>query len=282
MGLNRYIAPPGFPENQGLYDSRNEHDACGIGFVANIKGRKSHAIVEQGLQVLVNLTHRGAVGADPKSGDGAGILIQIPDTFYREECAKLGFDLPDAGDYGVGMIFLPQDPARRKACEDAIAMYTAEEGQSLLGWRDVPLDVSDLGESVKENTPVIRQVFIGRGSNCADTDALERKLFVIRKQATRENDETSNSLGDFYVVSLSARTVVYKGLVLADQVAAFYPEIQDERVVSALALVHQRFSTNTFPAWRLAHPFQKDSRIPQVSITRWNCLCAVVIPFRMR
>ena len=270
MGLNRYIAPPGFPENQGLYDSRNEHDACGIGFVANIKGRKSHAIVEQGLQVLVNLTHRGAVGADPKSGDGAGILIQIPDTFYREECAKLGFDLPDAGDYGVGMIFLPQDPARRKACEDAIAMYTAEEGQSLLGWRDVPLDVSDLGESVKENTPVIRQVFIGRGSNCADTDALERKLFVIRKQATRENDETSNSLGDFYVVSLSARTVVYKGLVLADQVAAFYPEIQDERVVSALALVHQRFSTNTFPAWRLAHPFRMICHNGEINTMRGN------------
>jgi glutamate synthase (NADPH/NADH) large chain len=166
---------------QGLYHPSNEHDACGVGFVAHIKGKKSHVIVEQGLTVLKNLTHRGAVGWDPKLSDGAGLLIQIPDRFYREEMARQGVKLPPAGQYGVGMVFLPQEPASRIACEYEIERAIKEEGQILLGWRDVPCDNSGLGESVKKIEPVIRQVFIGRGRGVTVTDALERKLYIIVK-----------------------------------------------------------------------------------------------------
>ena len=260
----------GFPERQGLYDPRNEHDACGIGFVANIKGRKSHEIVKQGLQVLVNLTHRGAVGADPKAGDGAGILIQIPDAFYREECAAIGFELPPAGDYGVGLVYLPRGKAARENCQSIIEKTVIDEGQTVLGWRDMPVDNSDLGESVLETEPVIRQIFVGRGDNCADTDALERKLFVIRKVARNEISPLGPDYIDFYTPSFSARTVVYKGMILADQVETFYKDLQDERVVSALALVHQRFSTNTFPAWRLAHPFRMICHNGEINTLRGN------------
>ena len=260
----------GFPERQGLYDPRNEHDACGIGFVANIKGRKSHEIVKQGLQVLVNLTHRGAVGADPKAGDGAGILIQIPDAFYREECAALGFELPPAGDYGVGLVYLPRGEAARENCQSIIEKTVIDEGQTVLGWRNMPVDNSDLGESVLATEPVIRQIFVGRGDNCADTDALERKLFVIRKAARNEISPLGQDYIDFYTPSFSARTVVYKGMILANQVETFYTDLQDERVVSALALVHQRFSTNTFPAWRLAHPFRMICHNGEINTLRGN------------
>ena len=171
------------PPKRGLYDPANEHDACGVGFVCNIKGIKRHAIVRQGLQILENLTHRGAVGADPLAGDGAGILLQIPHGFLREECAAAGIELPDEGDYGVGMVFLPQQTQSRARCEAVIAEFVAAEGQALLGWRDVPTDNSCLGQSVLPLEPVVRQVFIGRGSDCADVDSFERKLFVIRKQA---------------------------------------------------------------------------------------------------
>ena len=261
---------PGFPERQGLYDPRNEHDACGIGFVANIKGRKSHEIIKQGLQVLVNLTHRGAVGADPKAGDGAGILIQIPDAFYREECAILGFKLPSQGEYGVGLVYLPRGKAAREKCQVIIEQTVITEGQTVLGWRDMPVDNSDLGESVLATEPVIRQIFVGRGDNCPDTDALERKLFVIRKAARNEISPLGLDYIDFYTVSFSARTVVYKGMVLANQVETFYKDLQDERVVSALALVHQRFSTNTFPAWRLAHPFRMICHNGEINTLRGN------------
>ena len=179
--MSRPVWPqaPGLPPKQGLYDPRNEHDNCGLGFIADIKNRKSHEIVRQGLQILINLDHRGAVGADPLAGDGAGILIQIPDSLDSEECSKLGFDLPGIGDYAVGMVFLPQNKVTRIACINAFDSVVAEEGQSIIGWRDLPVDNSVLGESVKPIEPVIRQVFICRGKNCIDADAFERKLFVI-------------------------------------------------------------------------------------------------------
>ncbi|MCK9202095.1 MAG: glutamate synthase-related protein [Gallionella sp.] len=256
---------------QGLYDPRQERDACGVGFVAHIKGKQSHDMVRQGLQILENLTHRGAVGADPLAGDGAGILIQIPDRFLREEMGWGNIQLPAAGDYGVGMMFLPRDAAARAACEQAVADKIAAEGQALLGWRDVPVDSSGLGESVKKVEPVVRQVFIARGANCADQDAFERKLFVIRKTAEHAVRGLKGNQGKgFYIPSLSSRTIVYKGMLLSDQVGKYYLDLQDERVASALALVHQRFSTNTFPTWDLAHPFRMIAHNGEINTVRGN------------
>ena len=259
------------PAAQGLYDPRNEHDACGVGFVAHIKGVRSHAIVKQGLQILKNLTHRGAVGADPLAGDGAGILIQIPDAFLREEMAAQGVKLPAPGSYGVGMVFLPKEPASRLACEAAIERAVRAEGQVLLGWRDVPVDNAGLGESVKRIEPVVRQVFIGHGPDVTVTDALERKLYVIRKSSGHAIQALHLAHGkEFYVPSMSARTLVYKGMLLADQVGAYYRDLQDARVVSALSLVHQRFSTNTFPTWDLAHPFRMIAHNGEINTLRGN------------
>ena len=262
---------PSFPQAQGLYNPENEHDACGVGFVANIKGKKSHAIVDQGLQILKNLVHRGAVGFDPKLGDGAGILIQMPDKFLREEMAKQGVTLPPAGQYGVGMIFLPQEPASRFACEYEIERAIKDEGQALLGWRDVPVDNSDLAETAKKLEPVIRQVFIGRGAGVTVTDALERKLYIIRKSSGHAIQALHLEHGkEFYVPSMSARTIVYKGMLLAQQVGPYYKDLHDPRVVSALALVHQRFSTNTFPTWDLAHPFRMIAHNGEINTLRGN------------
>jgi glutamate synthase (NADPH) large chain len=262
---------PGLPELQGLYDPAHERDACGVGFVAHIKGKKSHGIVEQGLLILRNLTHRGAVGADPKASDGAGILIQIPDKFLREEMAKQGVKLPPAGQYGVGMVFLPREPASRFACEYEIERAVKDEGQILLGWRDVPVDSSDLGESVTLVEPVIRQVFVGRGAGVTVTDALERKLYIIRKSAGHAIQALKLAHGkEFYVPSMSARTIVYKGMLLARQVGAYYRDLQDPRAISALALVHQRFSTNTFPSWSLAHPFRMICHNGEINTLRGN------------
>ncbi|WP_231848832.1 class II glutamine amidotransferase [Paramagnetospirillum magneticum] len=258
----------GLPEAQGLYDPRHEHDACGVGFIVDIKNRKSHDIVRDGLEILVNLTHRGAVGADPKAGDGAGILIQIPDSFLREEAAKLGITLPPEGSYGAGCVFLPQDASIRKACEAHCEALIKAEGQVLLGWRDVPTDSSSLGHSVLPTVPVVRMVFIGKGQGVADQNAFERKLFVIRKQMSNKAPEGSER--DFYIPSLSTRTLIYKGMLLADQVGVFYQELSDERMVSALAMVHQRFSTNTFPSWRLAHPFRMISHNGEINTLRGN------------
>ena len=261
----------GLPTSQGLYHPAHEHDACGVGFIANIKARKSHAIVEQGLQILKNLTHRGAVGADPLAGDGAGILLQIPDKFFREEMAQKGVKLPPVGQYGAGMVFLPREPASRLACEYEIERAIKDEGKVLLGWRDVPCDNSGLGESVKKIEPVIRQVFIGRGGGVTVTDALERKLYVIRKSAGHAIQALKLAHGkEFYVPSMSARTIVYKGMLLADQVGRYYKDLQDPRVVSALALVHQRFSTNTFPTWDLAHPFRLIAHNGEINTLRGN------------
>ncbi|MDP1636121.1 MAG: glutamate synthase subunit alpha, partial [Gallionellaceae bacterium] len=261
----------GLPEQQGLYDPRQEHDACGVGFVAHIKGKQSHGIVCQGLQILENLTHRGAVGADPLAGDGAGILLQIPDAFLRAQCAAQGVMLPEAGSYGVGMLFLSRDAVIRAACEQILIDRIAAEGQQLLGWRNVPVDRSGLGESVKDSEPVIRQVFIGRGANCADADAFERKLFVIRKTVEHAVRNLPNGQDKgFYIPSLSSRTIIYKGMLLANQVGKYYLDLQDESVVSALALVHQRFSTNTFPTWDLAHPFRMIAHNGEINTVRGN------------
>ncbi|MBU3990826.1 MAG: hypothetical protein KJ702_16130 [Gammaproteobacteria bacterium] len=224
-----------YPSQQGLYDPAFEHDACGVGFIAHIKNQKSHAIVEQGLQILKNLEHRGATGYDPLLGDGAGILIQIPDRFYHVEMARQGIELPPAGEYGVGMMFLPQSDASRRACEAAIERTIRYEGLKLIGWRDVPRDNSGLAQAAQDREPVIRQVFVGWGQTvrpgALDTDALERKLYIIRKasghaiQALKLPDVKM-----FYVPSMSARTVVYKGMLLANQVGEYYLDLQDERV----------------------------------------------------
>ncbi len=261
----------GRPRGQGLYDPANEHDACGVGFVAHIKGKKSHSIVEQGLLILKNLTHRGAVGADPKASDGAGVLIQIPDAFFRDEIAKQGIELPPAGEYGVGFCFLPREPASRYACEREIERAIWAEGQVLLGWRDVPVDSTVLGESVKPIEPVIRQVFIGRGAGVTVTDALERKLYIIRKSSGHAIQALELAHGkEFYVPSMSARTLVYKGMLLAESLADYFVDLKDARVTSALALAHQRFSTNTFPTWDLAHPFRMIAHNGEINTLRGN------------
>ncbi len=260
-----------FPEKQGLYDPRNEHDACGVGFFANIKGHKSHSIVSRGLELLRNLTHRGAVGADPLAGDGAGIMIQIPDGFFREECSKANLELPAPGLYGVGMVFLPPQIETKSFCEQALVKSIQSEGQTVLGWRDVPVNNSALGESVKEVEPTIRQIFIGRGINCPDQDTFERKLFVIRKQVEHTVRKAKLQNGQaFYITSMSCRTLLYKGMLLADQVGIYFPDLTDNRMESALALVHQRFSTNTFPTWDLAQPFRMIAHNGEINTVRGN------------
>ena len=259
------------PARQGLYDPANEHDACGLGFIAHIKGQKTHAIVTQGLSILKNLTHRGATGADPLQGDGAGILIQVPDAFLRRACGRQGLTLPAAGHYGVGMVFLPKEPASRMACEQEIERAIASEGQILLGWRDVPTDNSGLSLRTKEVEPVIRQVFIARGSNDLDQDALERKLYIIRKKSGHAIQALKLRHGkEFYVPSMSSRTLVYKGMLLAHQVGEYFRDLKDPSMVSALAMVHQRFSTNTFPTWDLAHPFRLVCHNGEINTLRGN------------
>jgi glutamate synthase (NADPH) large chain len=257
------------PENQGLYNKRNEKDACGVGFVAHIKGKKSHEIVQQGLTLLTNLTHRGATGYDPKLGDGAGLLIQMPDAFMRAEADKLNINLPEAGKYAVGNLFLPQDAKNRAACETIIAKIISEEKQTLLGWRDVPVDNSNIADAARDVEPCMRQVFIG--SNVADQNTFERKCFVIRKRvehAVRALNFKDNAA--FYVPSFSSRTIVYKGMLLANEVGVYYRDLADDKVISALALVHQRFSTNTFPAWDLAHPFRMIAHNGEINTVQGN------------
>ncbi len=259
------------PPRQGLYDPRHEHDACGLGFIAHIKDKKSHEIVTRGLSILKNLTHRGATGADPLHGDGAGILIQMPHAFLRRECAAIGIELPDPGEYGVGMLFLPRDPGARAACEHEIARAIQVEGQELLGFRDVPVDDRGLGAGVKASEPVIRQVFVGRGLSTPDVDAFERKLYVIRKSSGHAIKALRLKRADeFYVPSFSARTLVYKGMLLAHQVGEFYTDLKDPALESAIAMVHQRFSTNTFPTWNLAHPFRLIAHNGEINTLRGN------------
>ncbi len=257
---------------QGLYAKAYEHDSCGVGFVANIRGERSHALVEQALLILRNLDHRGAVGADPLFGDGAGILLQIPDAFYRAEMAVHGVDLPPPGEYGVGMIFLPRESASRLACEQELERSVRTEGQVVLGWRDVPVDKDmPMSPLVRTREPVIRQIFIGRGADVMVPDALERKLYVIRKAASHKIQALQLQHGkEYYVVSMSTRTIVYKGLLLADQVGQYYRDLADQRVVTAIGLVHQRFSTNTFPSWELVHPYRLVAHNGEINTVKGN------------
>ncbi|HET7210444.1 MAG TPA: glutamate synthase large subunit, partial [Methyloceanibacter sp.] len=262
---------PSPPPAQGLYDPRNEHDACGVGFVADLKGIPSRRIVKHGLQVLENLTHRGAAGADPLAGDGAGILVQIPHDFLREVSAPLGIALPEPGYYGVGHMFMPRNQAQRIYCESVVGRAAEAEGLTLLGWRDVPSDNSCLSASVIATEPVHRQVFIGRGPGIADETEFERRLFIVRKVISNAiMGETGGREIGFYVVSLSCRTLVYKGMFLADQLGAYYRDLHHPLFASALALVHQRFSTNTFPSWKLAHPYRMVAHNGEINTLRGN------------
>ena len=239
------------PEKQGLYDPRFEHDACGVGLVADIKGRKSHDIITKGLEALINLGHRGAAGADPETGDGAGILMQMPHEFFAREAASLGFDLPDLGEYGVGTIFLPQDSEARKRCIRIVERTVRDEGCRLLGWRDVPTNPDAIGVLSRGVMPVIRQFFVDRPEGSADNVPLELRLYVIRRRiANRARDEGL----DPYIVCLSANRIIYKGLILARQLERFYLDLADTDITTFFAMVHSRFSTNTLGTWRLAHP----------------------------
>jgi glutamate synthase (NADPH/NADH) large chain len=260
----------GLPPAQGLYDPRHEHDACGIGFVANVRGHKSHDIIRKGVQVLINLTHRGACGCDPETGDGAGVLIQIPHEFFVSECAKLGFALPRVGAYGVGMTFLPVEKHQRLQCEGILERIIREEGLSVLGWRDTPLDASAIGRVARASQPYIQQIFVNRPAGM-DEGAFERKLYIVRKRA--ESEVSQAEIEDremFNIPSLSSRTIVYKGLLLAPQIANFYRELSDPLAKSALCLVHQRFSTNTFPSWQLAHPYRYIAHNGEINTLRGN------------
>jgi glutamate synthase (NADPH) large chain len=260
----------GLPPAQGLYSPENEHDGCGIGFIASVEGRKSHDIVLKGIQILINLTHRGACGCDPQTGDGAGILIQIPHAFFQRECTSLGIHLPAAGEYGVGMLFLPVDPHERILCEGILEKIAAEEGLKVLGWRDTPLNGNSIGRLARSSQPYIEQIFLRRGPEM-DQDALERKLYVVRKRAENEIGQSDlKEKGYFYVPSLSSRTIVYKGLLLAPQITDFYKELLDPDVASAMSLVHQRFSTNTFPSWQLAHPYRYVCHNGEINTLRGN------------
>ncbi|WP_230279825.1 glutamate synthase large subunit [Croceicoccus sp. Ery15] len=265
----------GFPPVQGLYDARNEHENCGVGFVAHIKGEKSNAIIQQGLTILENLDHRGAVGADPLLGDGAGILIQMPDALLRKWAEGEGKALPPLGDYAVAMCFLPQDAPSRDFVVAQFEKFVGKEGQQLVGWRDVPTTLDGLGKTVLEQMPVIRMAVIARGGNCEDQDAFERKLLSIRKQtqnplAALAEKHGLPGLTELYMPSFSSRTIVYKGLLLANQVGSFYDDLRDPDCTSALALVHQRFSTNTFPSWKLAQPFRLIAHNGEINTVRGN------------
>ena len=258
----------------GLYSPQQEHDACGVGMVANIKGEKTHAIVTESLEVLNNLGHRGASGSDPDTGDGAGILVQMPDAFFRKVTAETEITLPPEGEYGVGMVFLPQDPAPLAACVAHIEKVVADEGLTLLGWRDVPTDLSAIGRDARAVCPTIRQFFVGKGTaHTPDRAALERKLYVVRKSITNNLQTTGIGEDDadfYYICSLSANTVVYKGLLVSHQLPNFYADLNDEAMVSAFALVHSRFSTNTLGHWKLAHPYRYLAHNGEINTLRGN------------
>ena len=263
------VTPPG---KQGLYDPQFEHDACGLGFVVNMKGKKSHQLVSDALQILVNLDHRGACGCEANTGDGAGILIQVPYDFFASEAKRLGFTLPAAGQYGVGQMFLPKDPAQREAVKAEIAAIIKAEGQTLLGWRDVPVDNSSLGKTAVSAEPFMAQVFVGRNPSIKDEMAFERKLYLIRKQAEQRIRYSKKFAGGeiFYVSSLSARTITYKGMLMSEQVEKYYADLRNPAVTTAMALVHSRFSTNTFPSWDRAHPNRFIAHNGEINTLRGN------------
>src|SRR2546426_3306907 len=251
------------PPKQGLYDPQFEHDACGVGFVVDIAGRKSNDIVRKSLQVLVNLQHRGAKGCEANTGDGAGILLQIPHEFLKGECKKLGFDLPAPGTYGVGMVCLPRDLHTQRWSQEIIEAAVVRAGQKLLGWRDVPANNAPIGDSAKAVEPAFKQVFVERNPYVKNADEFERKLYLIRKRVEKTTSEV-------YFDSFSARTLIYKGMLSAEQIEIYFPDLADPKIVSALAVVHQRFSTNTFPSWSLAHPFRYISHNGEINTLRGN------------
>ncbi|MGA9424514.1 MAG: glutamate synthase large subunit, partial [Terracidiphilus sp.] len=258
------------PSPQGLYHPRNEHDACGMGFVASIRGEKSHDIIRKGLEVLINLTHRGAAGCDPETGDGAGILIQVPHVFFARECGELGMQLPEAGAYGVAMCFLPVDKHSRLQCEGALERIAQQEGAAVIGWRDTPVNGDAIGREARNSQPYIEQLFVRRPAGL-DEETFERLLYRIRRRC--ENEIAASDIEgkeDFYLPSFSCRTIIYKGLMLAPQIEKFYFELANPLVASALALVHQRFSTNTFPSWKLAHPYRYIAHNGEINTIRGN------------
>jgi glutamate synthase (ferredoxin) len=261
----------GGPVRQGLYDPAQERDACGVGFVVDVKGRRSRRIVRQALEVLENLNHRGACGCEANTGDGAGILVQIPHAFYKRELRAAGVELPEPGRYGTGIVFLPRDPYQRTLCEEVLNSIVADEGQTVLGWRDVPTNHSMIGATALASEPVMRQIFVGRGPGPADELAFERRLFVIRKRA--ENAVIVSGIRDhkvFYIASLSARTITYKGMLSADQLDPYFPDLAEPDFESALAVVHSRFSTNTFPSWDRAHPYRYIAHNGEINTLRGN------------
>ncbi len=259
------------PKKQGLYDRSHEHDSCGVGFVVHVKGARSHQIVSDALLALENLNHRGACGCEPNTGDGAGVLIQLPHEFFRRECAALGMRLPEAGRYGAGLFFAPKDEATRQQGLALFASLVDEEGQHLLGWRSVPTVNASLGATALAAEPAILQAFVGRGSQVADDDAFERKLYVIRKRFEKAIERRGlRDTHQFYFPSLSCRTIVYKGMLTALQVREYFPDLSDQRVISALGMFHSRFSTNTFPSWRLAHPYRMISHNGEINTKRGN------------
>lgn len=242
---------------RGLYDPGLDKDSCGVGFVVDVKGRKSRRIVDMGLQVIRNIEHRGAVGADPETGDGAGLLIQMPDDFFRRVCEDIDIALPPAHRFAVGFMYLPQKSAIRKSVEALVEKVTMDEGQQFLGWRNVPVDPSVPGEGARLNLPVFRQCFIGAGDEIKSPDEFERKLYLIRRVIDRRiRQEYQLDRSQYYVASFSCRTIVYKGMLKAAQLEAFYEDLRAPDLKSALAMIHMRFSTNTFPTWDLAHPFR--------------------------
>src|SRR6267154_2460757 len=259
------------PPAEGLYDPSLERDSCGVGFIATIKGKKSRQIVSDAINILCNLEHRGAVGADPRAGDGAGILVQIPHAFFKRKAAEIGFRLPKPGDYAIGALFMPKEAAWRKVIQSIIAEQIKNEGLMLLGWRDVPSDNSSLGETVKPTEPTHMQVFIGRGAHIKNDDEFERRLYILRKSISQAiYQRRDRGLAGYYPVSMSCRTVIYKGMFLADQLGKYYPDLHEGDFETALALVHQRFSTNTFPSWPLAHPYRMVAHNGEINTLRGN------------
>ncbi len=270
--IEKKFCPSGFPEAQGMYDPRNEHDACGVGFICNLHGKKSHDIIHKALEILVRLTHRGAAGADPLTGDGAGILLQIPHNFYKRECMSFGIDLPAPKEYGTGLIFLPQDEPQREQCKRILEEAIESEGQILLGWRKMPTNNKSIGNTAKASEPNIWQVFIGRSDAVKNEREFDRMLYIIRKVAENKIFKSDMSAkDDFYVPTLTCRIIIYKGLLLPEQMEEYYPDLLDPEFDSALALVHQRYSTNTFPAWKLAQPFHVLCHNGEINTVKGNC-----------
>ena len=266
-------SPPGSPApgSVGLYDPAMEKDSCGVAFVAHLKGKRSHQILVDANTALVHMSHRGACGCEANTGDGAGILMQMPHVFFQQQCEKLGFKLPKPGQYGVGFVFLPQDPPERQQCERAFEKIVKEEGLKIIGWRTVPTDNSSLGATARASEPFVRQVFIARGRHLKDDMTFERKLYVIRKRSANSIPALPLMQARYwYVVSLSCKTLIYKGMLLTEQISEYFSDLKNPLMESALALVHSRFSTNTFPSWNRAHPYRYLAHNGEINTLRGN------------